>query len=97
MESGDDVIDLHGNTALLLAMAIFAVHSPAHRSRHASIFGEYLATHVRQVFKLCTFGFGPTELRVVLSVSAVISPAYPGSISQDMVPICSLMRAELLP
>jgi hypothetical protein len=31
----------------------------------------FLATHVTHVFRLASFGFGPTELRIVLSVGAV--------------------------
>jgi len=32
---------------------------------------EFLATHVRQVFHLSFFGFGPTELRIILAIGTL--------------------------
>ena len=33
---------------------------------------EFLATHVRHTFHLSFLGFGPTELRIILSVGALL-------------------------
>ena len=72
----DHVIDLIGTTALLVGLAFSGFMSPliALAMLVAFLLVEaevYLATHVRQVFKLGMFGFGPTELRVVLSVGVL--------------------------
>jgi len=72
----DHVIDLIGTTALLVGLALSGYMSPiiAMGMLGAFLLVEaevYLATHVRQVFKLGMFGFGPTELRVLLAVGAL--------------------------
>lgn len=72
----DHVIDLIGTTALLVGLALSGFMSPliALAMLGAFLLVEaevYLATHVRQVFKLGMFGFGPTELRVVLAAGAL--------------------------
>ena len=72
----DHVIDLIGTTALLGGLALSGYMSPliALGMLGAFLLVEaevYLATHVRQVFKLGMFGFGPTELRVLLAAGAL--------------------------
>ena len=72
----DHVIDLVGTTALLTGMALSGFMTPfiavALLSVYTMVAAEtFLATHVRQVFQLSRFGFGPTELRVVLAVGAI--------------------------
>ena len=72
----DHVIDLIGTTALLVGLALSGYMSPiiAMGMLGAFLLVEaevYLATHVRQVFKLGIFGFGPTELRVLLAAGAL--------------------------
>ena len=72
----DHVIDLAGTAALLAGMALSGFMTPliaaALLSAYVIVAAEtFLATHVRQVFQLSRFGFGPTELRIVLSVGAL--------------------------
>jgi len=72
----DHVIDLIGTAALVTGMALSGFMTPliaaALLSAYFMISAEtFLATYVRQVFKLSRFGFGPTELRIVLSVGAI--------------------------
>ncbi len=72
----DHVIDLIGTTALLVGLAFSGYMSPlialsllvAFLLVEAEVF---LATHVRQVFRLGSFGFGPTELRIILAVGTL--------------------------
>ena len=72
----DHVIDLIGTAALLAGMALSGFMTPliaaALLSAYILVAAEtFLATHVRQVFQLSRFGFGPTELRIVLAVGAL--------------------------
>jgi len=72
----DHVIDLIGTTALLVGLALSGFMTPLIALSMLGTFllieaEVYLATHVRQVFKLGTFGFGPTELRVLLAAGAL--------------------------
>jgi len=72
----DHVIDLIGTTALLVGLSLSGYMSPiiAVGMLGAFLLVEaevYLATHVRQVFRLGMFGFGPTELRVLLATGAL--------------------------
>ena len=72
----DHVIDLIGTTALLVGLSFSGYMSPliAMGMLGAFLLVEaevYLATHVRQVFRLGMFGFGPTELRVLLAAGAL--------------------------
>ncbi len=72
----DHVIDLIGTTALLVGLSLSGYMSPiiAVGMLGAFLLVEaevYLATHVRQVFRLGMFGFGPTELRVLLAAGAL--------------------------
>ena len=72
----DHVIDLVGTAALLIGMALsgYMTHliAAALLAVYVMVAAEvFLATHVQQVFRLSCFGFGPTELRVVLAVGAI--------------------------
>ena len=72
----DHVIDLVGTAALLTGMALsgYMTHliAAALLAVYVMVAAEvFLATHVQQVFRLSCFGFGPTELRVVLAVGAI--------------------------
>ena len=72
----DHVVDIVGAVALfgglalsggmqpLLAMALLVAYV-------AAMAEVFLATHVTHVFRLASFGFGPTELRLVLAVGAL--------------------------
>ena len=72
----DHVLDLVGTFSLLgglalsgymnplLAMAMLAAYLTAAAE-------EFLATHVRRVFHLSFLGFGPTELRIILSIGTL--------------------------
>ena len=72
----DHVVDIVGAVALfsglalsggmhpLLAMALLVAYV-------AAMAEVFLATHVTHVFRLASFGFGPTELRIVLAVGAL--------------------------
>jgi archaetidylinositol phosphate synthase len=72
----DHVVDVIGAVALcgglalsggmqpLIAMALLVAYV-------AAMAEVFLATHVTHVFRLAAFGFGPTELRIVLAVGAL--------------------------
>ena len=72
----DHVVDIVGAVALFSGLAQSGAMSPllamallvAYIAAMAEVF---LATHVTQVFRLASFGFGPTELRIVLAVGAL--------------------------
>ncbi len=72
----DHVVDVVGSAALFGGLALSGGMHPvialvllvAYVAAMAEVF---LATHVTQVFRLASFGFGPTELRIVLAVGAV--------------------------
>ncbi|AMY08014.1 CDP-alcohol phosphatidyltransferase [Luteitalea pratensis] len=55
---------LSGGMAPLLAMALLVAYL-------AAMAEVFLATHVTRVFRLASFGFGPTELRIVLAAGAL--------------------------
>lgn len=55
---------LSGYMSPLLAMAMLAAYLTAAAE-------EFLATHVRRVFHLSFLGFGPTELRIILSIGTL--------------------------
>jgi archaetidylinositol phosphate synthase len=72
----DHVIDLFGTAALLAGLALsgYMNHMLAIMLLAAFALVEaevFLATHVRQVFRLSCFYFGPTELRVVLAAGTL--------------------------
>ena len=72
----DHVIDLTGTAFLFTGMACSGLMSPL---LAVSLLGAYLlvcaetylATHATGVFRMSFFGFGPTELRVLLATGAV--------------------------
>ena len=72
----DHVIDLAGTAFLFSGMACSGLMSPL---LALSLLGTYLlvcaetylATHATGVFRMSFFGFGPTELRVLLAIGAV--------------------------
>ena len=72
----DHVIDLIGALFLLGGLALSGYMNPfvalgllvAYLMVSAEVF---LATHAQGVFRMASFGFGPTELRIVLAVGAL--------------------------
>jgi archaetidylinositol phosphate synthase len=72
----DHVVDVVGAVALFGGLALSGAMQPliamallvAYVAAMAEVF---LATHVTHVFRLASFGFGPTELRLVLAVGAL--------------------------
>jgi len=72
----DHVIDLAGTAALLGGLAVSGYMNPligiGLLAAFAMVEAEvFLATHVHQVFRLSTFRFGPTELRVILAIGTL--------------------------
>jgi len=72
----DHVIDLIGALFLLGGLALSGYMNPfvalgllvAYLMVSAEVF---LATHAQGVFRMASFGFGPTELRIVLAIGAL--------------------------
>jgi archaetidylinositol phosphate synthase len=72
----DHIVDIVGAAALFSGMALSGSMQPvialallvAYVAAMAEVF---LATHVTHVFRLASFGFGPTELRIVLAIGAL--------------------------
>jgi archaetidylinositol phosphate synthase len=72
----DHVIDLAGTTFLFTGIAFSGLMNPllalALLGAYLLVCAEtYLATHATGVFRMSFFGFGPTELRVLLAIGAV--------------------------
>jgi phosphatidylglycerophosphate synthase len=72
----DHVIDLAGSAFLLAGLAISGLMSPLLAAvllcAYLLVSAEtYLATHAVGVFRMSFFGFGPTELRIVLAMGAL--------------------------
>jgi archaetidylinositol phosphate synthase len=72
----DHVIDLFGTAALLGGMAFSGYMNPligiGLLAAFALVEAEvFLATHVRQVFRLSCFRIGPTELRIILAIGTL--------------------------
>ena len=72
----DHVIDLAGTTFLLGGLACSGFMSPlialALLAGYLLVAAEsYLATHALGVFRISFFGFGPTELRIILAIGAI--------------------------
>jgi archaetidylinositol phosphate synthase len=72
----DHVIDLIGTTALLVGLAFSGFMSTLIALGLLAAFllveaEVFLSTHVHQVFRLGTFGIGPTELRIILAVGTL--------------------------
>lgn len=73
----DHVVDLAGTAALVWGMAASGVMTPAIAiamlAAYCLVSAEsYLATHSLGVFRISFAGIGPTELRIVLAVGAVL-------------------------
>ena len=78
----DHVIDLAGTALLMAGLAFSNLMSPtaaaALLAAYLLVSAEtYLATHARGVFRMSYFGFGPTELRVVLAIGALKAAQQP--------------------
>lgn len=72
----DHVIDLAGTTFMLVGLSLSGFMSPVVALSTLNAFvlvsaETYLATHARGVFRLAAFGFGPTELRIVIAIGAL--------------------------
>ena len=72
----DHVIDLAGTTFLLAGLACSGYMNPpialALLAAYLLVSAEsFLATHAVGVFRISFFGFGPTELRIILAIGAV--------------------------
>jgi archaetidylinositol phosphate synthase len=72
----DHVIDLFGTAALLAGLALSGYMSPmiavALLAAFALVEAEvFLSTYVQHIFRLSCFYFGPTELRIVLSIGTL--------------------------
>jgi archaetidylinositol phosphate synthase len=90
----DHVVDIVGAVALFCGLALSGAMSPllamallvAYVAAMAEVF---LATHVTHVFRLASFGFGPTELRIVLAVGAL------ALVGRPLVPVPGIGRVAL--
>jgi archaetidylinositol phosphate synthase len=72
----DHVIDVKGITLLMIGLALSGYMTPvvalAVLAAYLLVSAEvFLATAVHSVFRMSFFGFGPTELRIVLSIGAL--------------------------
>ncbi|MGO8788996.1 MAG: CDP-alcohol phosphatidyltransferase family protein [Terriglobia bacterium] len=72
----DHVLDMVGTFSLLSSLAVSGYMNPLLAVGMLAAYltvaaEEFLATHVRQVFHLSFLGFGPTELRIILSVGTL--------------------------
>jgi phosphatidylglycerophosphate synthase len=78
----DHVIDVMGSTFLLAGLAVSGLMNPILAivllSAYLLVSAEtYLATHAAGVFRMSFLGFGPTELRIVLSAGALKAAVSP--------------------
>ena len=72
----DHVLDMVGAGVLLGGLSLSGYMSPLLALGMLAAFltaaaEEFLATHVRRVFHLSFLGFGPTELRIILSIGTL--------------------------
>jgi len=72
----DHVIDLAGTAFLFTGMSLSGLMSPlvalALLGAYLLVCAEtYLATHATGVFRMSSFGFGPTELRILLATGTL--------------------------
>lgn len=72
----DHVLDMIGTFCLLGGLALSGYMNPLLAlgllAAYVTVAAEeFLATHVRRVFHLSFMGFGPTELRIILSIGTV--------------------------
>jgi phosphatidylglycerophosphate synthase len=78
----DHVVDLFNSTALFVGMAYSGLMHPALALgllvAYVLLCAEsFLATHVLGVFRISFSGFGPTELRILLSAGALFAMSRP--------------------
>ena len=72
----DHIIDVAGTTFLFTGMACSGLMSPVVALIALVLFlvvsaESYLATHAAGIFRMSFFGFGPTELRIVIAIGAI--------------------------
>ena len=72
----DHIIDVAGTTLLFTGMAWSGLMSPVVALVALVLFlvvsaESYLATHAAGIFRMSFFGFGPTELRIVIAIGAI--------------------------
>ncbi len=72
----DHVLDMVGTSSLLGGLVLSGYMNPmlalVMLAAYLTVAAEeFLATHVRQVFHLSFLGFGPTELRIILSIGTL--------------------------
>jgi len=72
----DHVIDLAGTAFLLAGLACSGFMTPLIALALLAVYlmvaaESFLATHAVGVFRISFFGFGPTELRIVLAIGAI--------------------------
>jgi phosphatidylglycerophosphate synthase len=72
----DHVLDMVGTFFLLGGLALSGYMNPLLALGMLTAYliaaaEEFLATHVRRVFHLSFLGFGPTELRIILSIGTI--------------------------
>jgi archaetidylinositol phosphate synthase len=72
----DHALDMVGIFALLGGLALSGYMNPLLAMTMLAAYEtvaaeEFLATHVRRVFHLSFMGFGPTELRIILSIGTI--------------------------
>jgi archaetidylinositol phosphate synthase len=73
----DHVVDLAGTAALVAGMAASGLMQPSIAIALVAVYflvaaESYLATHALGIFRISFAGFGPTELRIVLAVGAMV-------------------------
>jgi archaetidylinositol phosphate synthase len=78
----DHVLDIVGTTLLLGGLALSGYMSPVIALcvlvAYLLVTGEvFLATTTRGVFKMSSFGIGPTELRILLAIGTLALPGDP--------------------
>jgi len=72
----DHIIDVVGTTFLFAGMACSGLMNPLIAFTVLVLFlvvsaESYLATHAAGIFRMSFFGFGPTELRIVIAIGAL--------------------------
>jgi archaetidylinositol phosphate synthase len=78
----DHIIDVAGTTFMFAGMACSGLMSPVVALIALVLFlvvsaESYLATHAAGVFRMSFFGFGPTELRIVIAIGAIRAATSP--------------------
>jgi phosphatidylglycerophosphate synthase len=73
----DHVIDLVGTAALFAGVAVSGLMHPSIAIAVVAAYflvaaESYLTTHVAGVFRISFAGFGPTELRILLAIGAIV-------------------------